>query len=206
MNTSIRVFQDVEYFSQRLQDKHRNPFVFVAVLATRYLFWTEWGQNPCIGRSRLDGSDQVTLVNSGVMWPNDISIDYEVKSVGPTYRLIDVDLIFCPSAAPIRLRPVASHIHFQIASQENTLYWCDARTDKIERINLETGEGREIILSSANADLFSVAVFGPYIYWADRYHAPLFLQSPQRRADINPPLERFLWRAESAKDVLIKSV
>ncbi|MED6290428.1 Low-density lipoprotein receptor- protein 1B, partial [Characodon lateralis] len=96
-----------------------------------YLFWTEWGQNPCIGRSRLDGSDQVTLVNSGIVWPNGISIDFE----------------------------------------ENTLYWCDARTDKIERINLETGESREIVLSAANVDLFSVAVFGPYIYWSDRAHS-----------------------------------
>ncbi|KAI4806135.1 hypothetical protein KUCAC02_010715 [Chaenocephalus aceratus] len=86
-----------------------------------YLFWTEWGQNPCIGRSRLDGSDQVTLVNSGIMWPNGISIDYE----------------------------------------ENTLYWCDARTDKIERINLETGESREIVLGCV----------GPYIYWSDRAHS-----------------------------------
>lgn len=52
--------------------------------------------------------------------------------------------------------------------QENTLYWCDARTDRIEKINLETGENREIVLSAANIDLFSVAVFGPYIYWSDR--------------------------------------
>uniref|UniRef100_A0A672QCJ8 Low density lipoprotein receptor-related protein 1Bb n=1 Tax=Sinocyclocheilus grahami TaxID=75366 RepID=A0A672QCJ8_SINGR len=92
-----------------------------------YLFWTEWGKNPCIGRARLDGSDQVTLVSSGIAWPNGITIDYE----------------------------------------ENRLYWCDARTDKIERINLETGEGREIVLSAANVDLFSVAVFGAYIYWSD---------------------------------------
>uniref|UniRef100_A0A3B4E5T6 EGF-like domain-containing protein n=1 Tax=Pygocentrus nattereri TaxID=42514 RepID=A0A3B4E5T6_PYGNA len=90
-----------------------------------------WGKSPCIGRARLDGSDQVTLVSSGIAWPNGISIDYE----------------------------------------ENRLYWCDARTDKIERINLETGESREIVLSAANVDLFSVAVFGAYIYWSDRAHA-----------------------------------
>lgn len=55
-------------------------YVNICVTAmVRFLFWTEWGQNPCIGRSRLDGSDQVTLVNSGIMWPNGISIDYEVK-------------------------------------------------------------------------------------------------------------------------------
>lgn len=59
-------------------------------------------------------------------------------------------------------------VHFQIAFQENRLYWCDARTDKIERINLETGESREIVLSAASVDLFSVAVFGAYIYWSDR--------------------------------------
>lgn len=48
------------------------------------------------------------------------------------------------------------------------LYWCDARTDKIERINLETGENREVVLSSNNMDMFSVSVFESYIYWSDR--------------------------------------
>lgn len=66
------------------------------------------------------------------------------------------------------LRGSVCDMHFKITFQENTLYWCDARTDKIERINLETGESREIVLSVANVDLFSVAVFGPYIYWSDR--------------------------------------
>lgn len=58
--------------------------------------------------------------------------------------------------------------NLKLLLQENTLYWCDARTDRIEKINLETGENREIVLSAANVDLFSVAVFGPYIYWSDR--------------------------------------
>lgn len=43
-----------------------------------YLFWTEWGQMPCIGKARLDGSEKVVLVNMGIAWPNGISIDYEV--------------------------------------------------------------------------------------------------------------------------------
>ncbi|KAJ8247101.1 hypothetical protein GJAV_G00258730 [Gymnothorax javanicus] len=96
-----------------------------------YMFWTQWGQTSCIGRAHLDGSEQVVLVNSGIAWPNGISIDYE----------------------------------------ENKLYWCDARTDKIERINLETGQNREVVLSATNVDLFSVTVFGTYIYWSDRAHA-----------------------------------
>lgn len=62
----------------------------------RYLFWTEWGKNPCIGRSRLDGSDQVTLVNSGIMWPNGISIDYEVKLHTHTFKFYAL-----PPAPPV---------------------------------------------------------------------------------------------------------
>lgn len=52
--------------------------------------------------------------------------------------------------------------------QDGKLYWCDARTDKIERIDLETGENREVVLSSNNMDMFSVSVFEEYIYWSDR--------------------------------------
>lgn len=52
--------------------------------------------------------------------------------------------------------------------QESMLYWCDARTDKIERINLETGENREVVLANNNMDMFSVSVFESYIYWSDR--------------------------------------
>ncbi|XP_076784335.1 low-density lipoprotein receptor-related protein 1B-like [Arvicanthis niloticus] len=96
-----------------------------------FLFWTEWGQVPCIGKARLDGSEKVMIVSMGITWPNGISIDYE----------------------------------------ENKLYWCDARSDKIERIDLDTGGNREVLLSGSNVDLFSVAVFGAYIYWSDRAHA-----------------------------------
>lgn len=58
--------------------------------------------------------------------------------------------------------------------QDGKLYWCDARTDKIERIDLETGENREVVLSSNNMDMFSVSVFEEYIYWSDRYGAQRF--------------------------------
>lgn len=146
-----------------------NPFFF---FKCRFLFWTEWGKIPCIGRSRLDGSDQVTLVNSGVLWPNGISIDYEVQ--------LHKHALHFSSRLHATLTP-SPHFHLwydfseevmlrnlKLLLQENTLYWCDARTDRIEKINLETGENREIVLSAANVDLFSVAVFGPYIYWSDR--------------------------------------
>ncbi|KAL0160486.1 hypothetical protein M9458_044211, partial [Cirrhinus mrigala] len=50
---------------------------------------------------------------------------------------------------------------------ENKLYWCDARNNKIERINLERAEQREIVFSSSGVDMFSIAVFGAYLFWSD---------------------------------------
>lgn len=63
--------------------------------------------------------------------------------------------------------------------QDGKLYWCDARTDKIERIDLETGEDREVVLSSNNMDMFSVSVFEEFIYWSDRWASvPAFPWAP----------------------------
>lgn len=127
----------------------------------RYLFWTEWGQYPRIERSRLDGSERLVLVNVSISWPNGISIDYKVCIKVCVYVL-----------------SVMWHVQNQITRsdmQEGLLYWCDARTDKIERINLETGENRELVLSSHNMDMFAVSVFEDYIYWSDRCKCSIFL-------------------------------
>lgn len=72
--------------------------------------------------------------------------------------------------------------------QDGKLYWCDARTDKIERIDLETGEDREVVLSSNNMDMFSVSVFEEFIYWSDRWASVLafpwaIVPSPSASAD-----------------------
>lgn len=62
------------------------------------------------------------------------------------------------------------HLSFALKCcfQENRLYWCDARTDRIERVGLESGAEREVVLEADGADMFSVAVFGSYLYWSDR--------------------------------------
>lgn len=61
-----------------------------------------------------------------------------------------------------------------LSLQGGMLYWCDARTDKIERINLETGENRELVLANNNMDMFAVSVFEEFIYWSDRLVQRLF--------------------------------
>ena len=47
--------------------------------SARYLFWSDWGQNPRIERSGLDGSGRIILVTKDLFWPNALTIDYPTK-------------------------------------------------------------------------------------------------------------------------------
>uniref|UniRef100_A0AAX7U7X7 EGF-like domain-containing protein n=1 Tax=Astatotilapia calliptera TaxID=8154 RepID=A0AAX7U7X7_ASTCA len=138
------------------------------------LYWTDHGFN-LIEISRLNGAYRSVVISEGLDQPRAIAVHPQKgylfwtewgqnPCIGRS-RLDGSDQVTLVSSGIMWPNGIS------IDYEENTLYWCDARTDKIERINLETGESREIVLSMANVDLFSVAVFGPYIYWSDRAHS-----------------------------------
>uniref|UniRef100_A0A8D2ZZH8 EGF-like domain-containing protein n=1 Tax=Scophthalmus maximus TaxID=52904 RepID=A0A8D2ZZH8_SCOMX len=138
------------------------------------LYWTDHGVN-LIEISRLNGAYRSVVISEGLDQPRAIAVHPQKgylfwtewgqnPCIGRS-RLDGSDQVTLVNTGIMWPNGIS------IDYEENTLYWCDARTDKIERINLETGEGREIVLSVANVDLFSVAVFGPYIYWSDRAHS-----------------------------------
>uniref|UniRef100_A0A8C1BL65 Low density lipoprotein receptor-related protein 1Bb n=1 Tax=Cyprinus carpio carpio TaxID=630221 RepID=A0A8C1BL65_CYPCA len=137
------------------------------------LYWTDHGLN-LIEIARLNGLYRSVVISEGLDQPRAIAVhpqrgylfwtEWGKNPCIGRARLDGSDQVTLVSSG------IAWPNGITIDYEENRLYWCDARTDKIERINLETGEGREIVLSAANVDLFSVAVFGTYIYWSDRAH------------------------------------
>lgn len=44
---------------------------------TRYMYWTDWGTNAKIERATLGGNFRVPIVNSSLVWPNGLTLDYE---------------------------------------------------------------------------------------------------------------------------------
>uniref|UniRef100_A0A8C7IEQ3 EGF-like domain-containing protein n=1 Tax=Oncorhynchus kisutch TaxID=8019 RepID=A0A8C7IEQ3_ONCKI len=138
------------------------------------LYWTDHGFN-LIEVARLSGTYRCVVISEGLDQPRAIAVHPQKGYLFWTEwgqspcigraRLDGSDQVTLVNTG------IAWPNGISIDYEENRLYWCDARTDKIERINLETGESREIVLSVANVDLFSVAVFGAYIYWSDRAHS-----------------------------------
>ena len=45
------------------------------------MFWTDWGTNPRIERSDLDGGLRKTIIDTQIFWPNGLTIDYPTQTI-----------------------------------------------------------------------------------------------------------------------------
>ena len=45
------------------------------------MFWTDWGSPGKVERAYMDGTGRITLANTSLVWPNDITIDYGVRII-----------------------------------------------------------------------------------------------------------------------------
>ncbi|MGH0138787.1 UNVERIFIED_CONTAM: hypothetical protein FKN15_000916 [Acipenser sinensis] len=138
------------------------------------IYWTDQGFD-VIEVARLNGSFRYVVVSQGLDKPRAITVHPEKGYLFWTewgqYPRIERARLDGSQRAVLVNVSISWPNGISIDYEDGMLYWCDARTDKIERINLETGEDRETVLQSNNMDMFSVSVFEGYIYWSDRTHA-----------------------------------
>ncbi len=59
-------------------------YIYTCMHTCSYMFWTDWGTPGKVERSYMDGSGRITIADTDLVWPNDITIDYEVYF--PCYR------------------------------------------------------------------------------------------------------------------------
>lgn len=64
------------------------------VSRARYLFWTDWGQNPKIERSGMDGIGRKVIISENLYWPNGLTLDYPNRRLYFTDARLDF-IEFC---------------------------------------------------------------------------------------------------------------
>uniref|UniRef100_A0A669EQI8 LDL receptor related protein 1 n=1 Tax=Oreochromis niloticus TaxID=8128 RepID=A0A669EQI8_ORENI len=138
------------------------------------IYWTDQGFD-VIEVARLNGSFRYVVISQGLDKPRAITVHPEKGYLFWTewgqYPRIERSRLDGSERAILVNVSISWPNGISIDYEDGMLYWCDARTDKIERINLETGQNREVVLGNNNMDMFSVSVFESYIYWSDRTHA-----------------------------------
>jgi Low-density lipoprotein receptor repeat class B. len=53
----------------------------ISVFVDSYMYWTDWGDRPYIGKAGMDGSGQRIIVNDSLGWPNALTISYETDEL-----------------------------------------------------------------------------------------------------------------------------
>ena len=41
------------------------------------MYYSDWGRNPRIGRTTMTGRQNTPIIDSGLGWPNGLTIDYD---------------------------------------------------------------------------------------------------------------------------------
>ncbi|CAO2582037.1 Prolow-density lipoprotein receptor-related protein 1 [Lemmus lemmus] len=138
------------------------------------IYWTDQGFD-VIEVARLNGSFRYVVISQGLDKPRAITVHPEKGYLFWTewghYPRIERSRLDGTERVVLVNVSISWPNGISVDYQGGKLYWCDARMDKIERIDLETGENREVVLASNNMDMFSVSVFEDFIYWSDRTHA-----------------------------------
>ena len=111
----------------------------------RLLYWTDWGQNPKIERSFLDGTARSAIVTTELGWPNGLAIDYD----GHRLYWADAQLDRIETAdlsGRFRVQLVQGATHpFGLTQLGGYLYWTDWRSKSIERVDKATGKQRSVL-------------------------------------------------------------
>ncbi|GFN87816.1 low-density lipoprotein receptor-related protein [Plakobranchus ocellatus] len=127
----------------------------------RYLFWSDWGQNPRIERSGLDGSSRTTLVTEKLFWPNALTIDYPNKRLYFADARMDF-VEFCNYDGSGR-HQVFANDHFlrhphSLTIYEDWLYWTDRAASRVSMCNKFNCSSRSVLASSISRPL-GIAVY-----------------------------------------------
>ncbi|KAG7252794.1 LOW QUALITY PROTEIN: hypothetical protein CRUP_036555, partial [Coryphaenoides rupestris] len=54
----------------------REPRAVAVDVRYGYLYWSDWGENPHIGRVGMDGTNRSVIVEDKITWPNGLTLDF----------------------------------------------------------------------------------------------------------------------------------
>lgn len=106
----------------------------VVYCRARWLFWTDWAENPRIERIGMDGTNRSVIINTKIYWPNGLTLDIANQRVYFADSKLDY-IDFCYYNGTGRQQVLAGshyllHPH-SLTIFEDTLYWTDRQLNRV---------------------------------------------------------------------------
>ncbi|XP_065677221.1 low-density lipoprotein receptor-related protein 2 isoform X2 [Hydra vulgaris] len=136
-----------------------------------YLFWTDWGVTAKIERATCSGTNRVTLVSNDIVWPNDITIDYNTNVLYWVDAYLDVlsavDINGGNRKKILQLKYKPFPHPFSLVYFNNKIYVSDWTDDSIYLIS-SNGSSQKIFQLSDTLKNYSSSNIGQVKVYAKR--------------------------------------
>lgn len=114
----------------------------------KWIFWTDWGENPRIERIGMDGTMRETIINTKIYWPNGLTLDTTTQRIYFADSKLDF-IDFCYYNGTGRQQVLASshyllHPH-SLSLFEDTLYWTDRQLNRVLSAHKFTGVNQTVV-------------------------------------------------------------
>lgn len=122
--------------------------LFFCFFSNRWLFWTDWGENPRIERVGMDGTNRSTIINTKIYWPNGLTLDTTTQRVYFADSKLDF-IDFCYYNGTGRQQVLAGshyllHPH-SLTLFEDTLYWTDRQLNRVLSAHKFKGNNQTVV-------------------------------------------------------------
>ncbi|XP_015126789.1 low-density lipoprotein receptor-related protein 2 [Diachasma alloeum] len=115
---------------------------------SKWLFWTDWGENPRIERIGMDGTNRSTIISTKIYWPNGLALDIANKRVYFADSKLDF-IDTCKYDGSQRIQVLASshyllHPH-SLTLFEDTMYWTDRQLNRVLSAHKFKGTNQTVV-------------------------------------------------------------
>lgn len=158
---------DGKYRKILLHDGLDEPRAIALYPEKGFMFWSDWGDKPHIGKANMDGTNVRIIINETLGWPNGLTISYETNELfwadarEDYIAVSDLDgghfKIIASRADNPQLR---LHHVFAIAVWEDYLYWTDWELKSVERCHKYRGDDCKTMVTTIHRPM-DIHVYHP---------------------------------------------
>ncbi|KAG7275698.1 hypothetical protein CRUP_011325 [Coryphaenoides rupestris] len=113
-----------------------------------YMYWTDWGTDAKIERATLGGNFRTDIVNSNLVWPNGLTLDYEDQRLywaDASLQKIERSSLTGENREVI----VSTAIYpFAMTLFDQHIYWTDWNTRSVYRANKHDGSDQTVMIQN----------------------------------------------------------
>ena len=114
----------------------------------RKMYWSDWGSSPKIEQANMDSSARKTLVSSGLVWVNSLSLDFQNKLLyWCDARLDKIERVDLQGNNRVLILDLSlDYLHpFGLVLSDDVLYWSDWNSKNVYQYNM-TSSVREVVV------------------------------------------------------------